>query len=154
MIVLKKIESLDIIVKEEIEFSLSDKEKYIEEFEELKEKGVVDENSEFEGESWVVVIAKVSIMLNFKINELFFKRITKGRNIGISFEEFNIAYRRYITEMIYSDNARGIIRGFMSYTKTFLEKTSFLDVEKIEKVKLEETHAHNLISYERLLTVL
>ena len=56
--------------------------------------------------------------------------------------------------MIYSDNARGIIRGFMSYTKTFLEKTSFLDVEKIEKVKLEETHAHNLISYERLLTVL
>lgn len=36
----------------------------------------------------------------------FFKRITKGRNIGISFEEFNIAYRRYIAEMIYSDNSR------------------------------------------------
>lgn len=68
----KKIESLDIIVKEEIEFSLSDKDKYIEEFEKLKEKRVVDENSEFEGESWVVTIAKVSIKLNFKINELFF----------------------------------------------------------------------------------
>ncbi|NGT78856.1 site-specific integrase [Clostridium perfringens] len=154
MIVFKKIEGLDIIVKEEIEFSLSDKDKYIEEFEKLKEKRVVDENSEFEGESWVVTIAKVSIKLNFKINELFFKRITKGRNIGISFEEFNIAYRRYIAEMIYSDNSRGIIREFMSYTKYFLEKTSFLDVEKIEKVKLEETHAYNLILYERLLTVL
>jgi len=116
--------------------------------------GVVDENSEFEGESWVVTIAKISIMLNFKINELFFKRITKGRNIGISFEEFNIAYRKYIVEMIYSDNARGVIRAFMSYTKDFLKKTSFLDVEKIEKVKLEETHIQNLMSYERLLTVL
>lgn len=154
MIVLKKIKGLDIIVKEKITFSLSDKEKYIEEFEVLKEKGVIDDNSEFESEGWVVTIAKISIMLNFKINELFFGKITKGRSVGISFEEFNIAYRRYIVEMIYSDNARGIIRGFMSYTKDFLEKTSFLDVEKIEKVKLEETHMQNLISNERLLNLL
>ncbi|MDU3527036.1 hypothetical protein [Clostridium sp.] len=154
MIVLKKIENLDIILKEEIVFSLSDKDKYIEEFEALKENGVMNEESEFEGENWIVTTAKVSVRLNFTINELFFKRITKGRNIDISFEEFNVAYRKYILELIYSDNAKGIIRTFMSFTRSFLEKTSFLDIEKIKKVELDEINISYHYSYEKLLTVL
>lgn len=154
MIVSKKIENLDIIIKEQIIFSLSDKEEYIKDFKELQGKGVIDKNSQFESKTWTITLSKVSKVLHFKIDEFFFKKITKGRNIRLSFDEFNIAYRRYIIELIYSDVARGSIYSFMSYANNFLEKTSFLDVNKIDEVRLKEINSTTLRIYEQLMTVL
>lgn len=154
MIVSKKIEGLGIILKEELIFSLSDKEKYIEDFDELKEKGVINKNDEFEGETWIVTISKVSRRLNFRINEILFKRITKGRKIKLSFEEFDIALRRFVLEMIYNHTSLGGLTGFLAYVKSFLEKTSFLDIDKIENVKLDVVDKQQYSSYNKLMEVL
>ena len=149
MIVSKKIEGLGIILKEELIFSLSDKEKYIEDFEKLKEKGVINKNNEFEDESWIVTISKVSKMLHFRINEMLFKRITKGRKINLSFEEFNIALRRFVLEMIYTHMSIGMLTGFLAYVKSFLEKTSFFNNDLFLKKKMEH-EAPFLIHYVKL----
>ena len=129
MIISKKIEGLDIILKEELNFSLDDKEKYIEDFKKLKEKGVISKDDEFEDATWTVTISKVTKVLNFRINEMLFKRMTKGKKIKLSFEGFNIALRRYTLEMIYNHSAIGTITSFLSYTKKFLEDNN-LPLEK------------------------
>ena len=49
MIVAKKLEDYGVIIKDEIKFSLENKEKYIEEFKELKFKGVISQSDTFEG---------------------------------------------------------------------------------------------------------
>lgn len=154
MIVSKKMEGLGIILKEELIFSLSDKEKYIEDFEKLKEKGVINKNNKFEDEAWIVTISKVSNALHFKINELVFKQITKDREINLSFEEFNIALRRFVLEMIYNHMSIGVMTHFLSYVKRFLEKTSFLDIDEIDNVKFEEIESQDYSRYNKLMEVL
>lgn len=154
MIISKKMEDLGIILKEVLIFSLSDKEKYIEDFEKLKEKGVINKNNKFEDEAWLITVSKISRNLNFRINEISFKQITKDRNINLSFEEFNIALRRFILEMIYNNTSIMSLVSFLSYIKSFLEKTSFLDIDKIEYVKLEEIDRGYYSFYNNLMEVL
>lgn len=154
MIVAKKLEDYEVVIKDEINFSIDDKDKYVEEFAYLQTKGVINSNNTFEGESWEVTIAKSTDRLNFFMNEFFFRRVTSGKEVGFTFEEFNIAFRRYVLEMVYSAYSFGMMKGFISYTKSFLEKTNFLDVDKISNVRSSKVSGTEIACYERMLEVL
>ena len=154
MIVAKMLDDYGIVIKEEISFSLENKQKYIDEFNYLKTKGVIAQDDTFEGVSWEITIAKTTDRLNFPMNEFFYRRVTNGRDIELSFQEFNVAFRRYILEMVYNAYSSGVIKQFMSYFQSFIEKTSFLDVSKISNIERLQITGVESVSYERLIDVL
>lgn len=154
MIVAKKLQDYEVVIKDEINFSIDDKEKYVEEFSYLQVKGVINSNNTFEGESWEVTIAKNTDRLNFFMNEFFFRRITNGKEVGFTFEEFNMAFRRYVLEMVYSAYSFGTIKMFISYTKSFLEKTNFLDIGKSTDVISSKVYGNEIACYEKMIEAL
>ncbi|MBY6837386.1 hypothetical protein FDG50_06345 [Clostridium botulinum] len=123
MIVEKKLTQTGVGVKENIIFSINDKEKYINRFFEAKELKFIHEDSNFNDKKWIYRKGGVLHNITF-LSEFELERSCKKNKLNITAENLNLAFRYYMLELICKyasvtiDNACSIIK------KTLLNPSS------------------------------
>lgn len=133
MIVINKIDDVGLITKNQILYSRIYENDYIEDFNKLKQKGIIGSSSCFYDEKWICKIGGEEFYINFTIDELFFIKISSLRNIKINFKDFNLAFRKFIIEKI-KVLSKGRLASLSTLLRNIIEKTLFFEQQKVKNI--------------------
>lgn len=133
LITTSKVDDVGVIVANQIFYSKFNENSYIEDFNGLKEKGIINTSSQFYDERWLIKIGEEEFYVNFTIDELFFIKITSLKKMKINYGDFNLAFRKFIIEKI-QVLSKGRVKSLSTLLRNIIEKTFFFEEKNVENI--------------------
>lgn len=148
--IIKNILENNITITEYVNFEFTNKDKYLNKFDEFKERGRIKKSCNFYDDKWIIKVGGEELSIVFP-TRLQFQTIVKA--VNISFEELNLGYRYYILEVSdeysYIDQLNCSLKNFLLDNKDDIKKSphnsrkileflNFMDIEEyfFEKINI------------------
>jgi len=137
---------IDVIITETVEFDISNKDKYIDLFEENINKGIIKKGTKFHDDNWIINIGgeeyKIIFQNDFEISKL-------SKILGVSHFEFQLAYKSFLLFNLH--RAKSLIPFNLEIKKIAYNKQSQIDSRSVsfvksffEYIKVAEENSDNL----------
>lgn len=146
--VVEKLSESQIRIVHEETYNSKNKATYLAWFEDLKNKGTITENSNFEDIRWVITDTLQNQTLNFKLDDISFRKQKKERKFEFEISDLENALKFFFLIKLKTMDITTVY-NYLMVVKSGFKKTEFYNMEKIKSFRREQKRDNKNLSYKR-----
>ena len=125
------VEETPIVSEEFIRFNIEDIEEYKKLFNSYKGRGVINEETEFDNNTWSVNNATYNFSIQFNFSEVVYKKMQATKGSMQSFEDFIVSLKAF-TLYSFSEVGTRRMKEYLSQFKKLFHHTIFLSQDIVD----------------------